>query len=385
MKKIIYLSYIDSLELMIGVLKKLNNQTGILKELGMQVTTSVLFIQGEAPKELKYVEFHKISSPSVFFSPLTRKIYGFLTLWNRMDHFLSKKSFDLILMRYTLANSMHERFIRKYGKFMIVEHQTKEVPQFNSLRSFSSFVGAQLEKRYGKRILEEVKGITGVTPEIIDYELSRINTFKPHAVISNGVNTGEFPLSRRPFYDGKKLSLVFVGGKEAPWHGIDRLLKGIALYNKKTTPRISLHLVGNLTRKTKKLVKNLEIEDRVYFHGTIYEGEIDKIFDLAHIAIGTLAFHRIQMKQACPLKVREYTARGVPFVIAYDDIDLEDNLPFYLRLPSDNSPIDMEKIVRWADNVLKDKDIPFYMREYALNKMDWRVKMKQLKDFLEAL
>jgi len=91
------------------------------------------------------------------------------------------------------------------------------------------------------------------------------------------------------------------------------------------------------------------------------------------------------MKQACPLKVREYTARGVPFVIAYDDIDLEDNLPFYLRLPSDNSPIDMEKIVRWADNVLKDKDIPFYMREYALNKMDWRVKMKQLKDFLEAL
>lgn len=385
MKKIICLSYINSLDLMLGVLRKLNSQTEILKELGMQVITPILYIQGEVPKELKYLEFHKISSPSVFFSPSAKKIYGFLTLWNHMDHFLSKRSFDFILMRYILANSMHERFIRKYGKSMIVEHQTKEVPQFNSLRSFSSFVGAQLEKRYGKRVLEEVKGIIGVTPEIIDYELSRINISKPHAVISNGVNTGEFPLSKRPPYDGKKLSLVFVGSYEAPWHGIDRLLKGMSLYDKKATPRISLHLVGNLTKETKKLVKNLEIEDRVYFHGTIYEGEIDKIFDLAHIAIGTLALHRKQMKQACPLKVREYTASGVPFVIAYDDIDLEDNLPFYLRLPGDDSPIDMEKIVRWANNVLKDKDIPFYMREYALRKMDWRVRMKQLKDFLEAL
>jgi len=144
-------------------------------------------------------------------------------------------------------------------------------------------------------------------------------------------------------------------------------------------------LVGNLTNKTKKTVNDLKIGDNVYFHGPIYGKEIDRIFDSTHIAIGTLALHRKQMKQACPLKVREYTARGIPFVIAYEDVDLEDSLPFYLRLPAGESPIDIEKIVSWANNVLKDKDIPFYMREYALKKMDWKVKMKQLKDFLEML
>lgn len=374
-----------ALEPMIGVLKKINYQTKFLRELGVEVIALIFHIDEKIPKGLKYIEFHKISSPFIFSGYLARKIYRYLTRWDYIDHFLSKRSFDFILMRYPLANFMVEKFIRKYGEFIIFKHQGKEIPVLNSLRSFVSFVQAQLEKMYAKRILQKVKGIIGVTPEIINYELSRIDTLKPHAVISNGVNTEEAPLSKRPFYDGKELSLLFVGAHDTPWYGIDRLLRGIALY-RKTTPGINLHLVvGNLKNKTKKMVNDLRIRDKVYFHGPIYGKEIDRIFDSAHIAIGTLALHRIKMKQACPLKVREYIARGIPFVIAYDDVDLENDLPFCLNLPAEDSPIDIEKVVSWADNVLKDKDIPFYMREYALNKMDWKVKMGQLKNFLEIL
>jgi len=348
MKKIIFLDYICSPQLMVGVLKKTNHQTEILRELGMDVATVVFHIQRLTPQEFKYIEFHKISPGSVFFLPLSKEIYGYLTKWDYMDHFLSKRFFDFILMRYPLANFMLEKFIRKYGEFIIFEHQAKEIPELNSLRSFNSFLKAQLEKIYGRKILEGVKGIIGVTPGIINYEFSRISTFKPHAIISNGINTGEIALSKRPFYDGKELSLLFVGSEEVPWHGIDRLLRGIALY-RKATLRINLHLVGNLTNKVKKTVNDLKIEDKVYFHGPIYGKEIDRIFDSTHIAIGTLALHRKQMKQACPLKVREYTARGIPFVIAYEDVDLEDNLPFYLRLPADDFPVDIEKIVSWAN------------------------------------
>lgn len=369
---------------MVGVVKKINYQTKILRELGIEIITLVFHIDEKIPKGLKYIEFHKISSPFIFSGHLAKRIYGYLTKWDYVDRFLSKRSFDFILIRYPLANFMLEKFIRKYGEFIIFEHQSKEIPELNSWRSFVPFVKAQLEKSYGKRILQKVKGIIGVTPEIINYELSRIDTLKPHAVISNGIDTEEVPLSKGLFYDGKELSLLFVEAHDTPWHGIDRLLRGLAVY-RKTTPRINLHLVGSLTNKTKKTVDELKIGDKVYFHGPIYGKEIDRIFNLAHIAVGTLALHRKQMKQACPLKVREYTARGVPFVIAYDDVDLEDGLSFYLKLSPDDSPIDIDKIVSWANNVLKDNDIPFYMREYALKKMDWKVKMKQLKDFLEML
>jgi len=384
MKKIIYLNYITTPELAIGVLKKLNYQTKILKELGVDMETIVFYMNGKAVNKFKHIEFHKVSVFPIFFHPPVRKIYGFFKKWRYIGRFLLQRSFDFILMRYPLADFTLVEFIRKYGNFIIFEHQTQEIPELNSLKSFNSFVKVRFEKRHGKRILEKVRGIIGVTPEIIHYELSRINTFKPHAVISNGINVEEISLSKRPFYDGRELSLLFVGTKNTPWHGIDRLLRGIALY-KKTTPRINLHLVGNFTNKTKKMVNNLKIGDKVYFHGSIYGDEIDKIFDSIHIAIGTLALHRKQMKQACPLKVREYIARGIPFVIAYDDVDLEDNLSFYLKLRADESPINIEKIINWANNVLKNKNIPLYMREYALKKMDWKVKMKQLKDFLEKL
>ena len=55
------------------------------------------------------------------------------------------------------------------------------------------------------------------------------------------------------------------------------------------------------------------------------------------------------------------------------------------RLPPDESPVDIEKIIDFAQTICIDMDHPQKMRAYALERLDWSVKMKKLRDFLEDL
>jgi hypothetical protein len=56
-----------------------------------------------------------------------------------------------------------------------------------------------------------------------------------------------------------------------------------------------------------------------------------------------------------------------------------------LRLPPDESPIDMDQVITFTSSVCQDADHPRKMRLYANENLDWSVKMKKLKVFLEDL
>jgi hypothetical protein len=85
------------------------------------------------------------------------------------------------------------------------------------------------------------------------------------------------------------------------------------------------------------------------------------------------------------LKGREYCARGVPYIIACDDPDFPADFPYILHLPADESPINIDQVLAFAQEVCADPDHPQKMRRYAEEHLDWSVKMKTLKGFLEAL
>jgi len=101
--------------------------------------------------------------------------------------------------------------------------------------------------------------------------------------------------------------------------------------------------------------------------------------------VGSLGIHRIGLKEASILKAREYCARGIPFIYGIADPDFPADFPYILHLPADESPIDIEQVITFADRVLADPDHPQKMHRYAEEHLDWSVKMKRLKDFLEAL
>ena len=204
----------------------------------------------------------------------------------------------------------------------------------------------------------------------------------PYFVLTNGIDVKNYSIKNYSKFRGNKLKMIFVSSFISVWHGVGRLLRGIKTY--RGNVRLEINIVGSVRQNIKDLVKSLDLEQKVVFHGFKSGKELDEVFDNMHIAIGTLGLHRQNLKYASTLKVREYMARGIPFVISYIDEDIVEEFPLALRLRSDDSPVDMEKIIKFTKRVYEKYGvaIPSIMRDYALEKMDYKVKVKRLLTFI---
>jgi hypothetical protein len=106
------------------------------------------------------------------------------------------------------------------------------------------------------------------------------------------------------------------------------------------------------------------LAEMVRIHGVLYGSDLDEVLADCHLAIGSLALHRKVLKEACALKVREYTARGLPFVMSHDDPDLPAGLPWVLKIPADESPVEIDALVNFAEDVSKLPSLAKEMRAW---------------------
>ena len=266
----------------------------------------------------------------------------------------------------------------------------KVVFEFQSIEnreawSSGCYFFALLDSIFGKIRRRNIDGIVGVTDEITAYQLKKSgDTSIPHITIGNGFEVNSVSRRRAPEANDRELNLLCVANVSR-WHGLDRLLRGLATYSR--TPKVILHIAGDGAElpHLQQLTKELGIGDRVVFHGFTTGKALDDLFDQCHIAVGSLGIHRIGLAEASILKAREYCARGIPFIYGVSDPDFPADFPYVLQLPADESPIDIERVLAFAKKVCANPDHPQTMRRYAEEHLDWSVKMKKLKDFLEAL
>lgn len=87
------------------------------------------------------------------------------------------------------------------------------------------------------------------------------------------------------------------------------------------------------------------------------------------------------LSEGCVLKTREYVARGLPLVIGYDDVDLRRDLPWLLRVPNDDSLINLERVIEFAVRVSKNPEVSAEMRTFASETLDWEHKVRAFIDF----
>lgn len=79
------------------------------------------------------------------------------------------------------------------------------------------------------------------------------------------------------------------------------------------------------------------------------------------------------------LKVREYCARGIPFIIGYKDISLNKGLKFYYEVSNDETLLELNKILEWYKNLnVESREI----RKFAIENLSWD---KQIKIILENI
>jgi glycosyltransferase involved in cell wall biosynthesis len=273
---------------------------------------------------------------------------------------------------------------------LTTRRKCKIILEFNSIeiyeqRERGSFLSYYKELILGRGFRKRCDGIVGVTDEITGYQLTRSgNVNKHHVTIGNGIDVNSVPVRELPANDGQNLRIICVADV-AFWHGVDRLIRGIAAYKGEWNIQLNIVGGGDELSNLKNLANQLEINDNIIFHGFVHGKELDRLFDQNHIAAGSLGIHRIGLNQLSILKAREYCARGIPYIIACSDPDFPEDFPYILRLPADDNPIDMDLVILFSSGIFHDVQHSQKMRQYARDSLDWSVKMKKLKGFLEDL
>jgi len=299
---------------------------------------------------------------------------------SRQDYFsacekiIVKLAPDIIYFRYPIFDYWTYEFVSKFNN-VVFEHQTIAEYEFHPQL-------AEIEKKFGPYILGKAKGIVGVTEEILKYEQGRSLAPKPGYVMANGIDNS-LPMAK-PNYPSNEIHL-FSTAYFSPWHGLDRLIEGMAHY--KEHGKIKLHLIGygrEITRY-QEMIKQYDLEKNVFFHGFLGQKQIGAIAERCQIGVGALGVHRKGLTQSVALKNREYCLRGIPFVYAGEDVDFHPDLPFVRIFPANDTPINIQAIVDFSEQISNHPEIRTQERQYALDNLIWDKKIPGLVQFLTGL
>ena len=196
--------------------------------------------------------------------------------------------------------------------------------------------------------------------------------------ISNGIDFDSVRIKTENHHPTNELHLIGVAEIHS-WHGFDRVIKGLADYY--ATPKeikVYFHVVGYFFSYVEKeeitnLINEYHLEPYVILHGKKHGKELDDIFDQCNFGIGSLGRHRVGIDNIKTLKNREYAARGIPFIYSETDTDF-DNKSYILKAPADESPIIIEKIIKFCTQLTIS---PIEIRS-SIKELSWKNQMKRV-------
>jgi hypothetical protein len=346
--KIAYVYYLVMAD-QIGIENKVRQQARAIASVGLE-DLDIVLLNPHKDEEQGRLRFAKLRTP-----PLPFNYYDlFFRRYQLIGRSADLHQYDYLILRYPLADKSGVEFAEEHQ--VITEHNTNEPSELLSRLRMATSPQERLarrlflflEKRYAARILRNCRGIIGITNEIRAFEQRRAGVELPTIAIANGVDVESIPITGFKRFDGRNLDILFVASFLRPWHGLDRLVASLERYRGSVS--WTLHVVGNIGPDDVRSASSIDL------------------------------------KEACSLKTREYTSRGIPFILAYEDPDLaqvDENNRFYLALENSDSLLDIQSLLDFATAMgERQRDVSAYMRAYALEHMDWRVKMQKYHDFV---
>lgn len=287
-----------------------------------------------------------------------RKLLAWVQLRRNYHNWLlnQQDKVDIFLLRYYVHDPFQLAFVKRCKKPVYFVHHTLEVPELALPGGVSGWIRSNLETFIGNSTIAKASGTIGVTQEIIDYELTRAGApDKPSYIYPNGIIFNKQELIDKRSDDIPELLFV---ANFSPWHGLDRLLTTIA----KSKEKFLLHLVGKIPEELLPLAQ----DSRIRIYGTLTHEEIVILSQQCWIGLASFALDRNKMKQACPLKTREYLMLGLPVYGDYQDIFPKD-APYFrngnedikeiLQFAKDTRALAKEKISRLAQPSIDKKHL----------------------------
>ena len=279
--------------------------------------------------------------------------------------------FEYCYIRRLVINLLFlSKAIRKMGKHLKVLYEWPTVPLDHYDSHFKN-IAQNLEVVYYKMFVKK-----SVYKEIVilQNDIALNDLIYP---ISNCINIDKFYLhDRKPIMEGK---IRFVAiAHVMNWHGYDRFIKSMKEYKGLTD--IELTIISQNTGeniKLKKLVNELELNDKIKFKKECTFNELDNLVDNYHIALGSFGYHRRGAKYDTSIKNKEYCAWGIPFVYSCDDKSFTNEFKYNYKVPADESLINIEQIIEWYID-LYDDDYRKEMYNYAIKHLNFENEYRAL-------
>lgn len=138
------------------------------------------------------------------------------------------------------------------------------------------------------------------------------------------------------------------------WHGYERFIEGLRAYVQSggaDRRAIVLHLVGDGRElpRYRALTQAYGLQRFVRFEGVLSGAALDALYERCALGIDSLARHRSGIGVLSSLKSREYGAKGLPMINACAIDVLGEDFPYLMRVPADESPIDMRAVLAFYD------------------------------------
>ena len=198
--------------------------------------------------------------------------------------------------------------------------------------------------------------------------------------IGNGIDVKSIPLRKSsPQWPNNEIILVGVG-TVAVWHGYDRLIRAIKNLtdDEKFLQRIKFNIIGEgpEINNLKQLTHSLGLSGQIKFIGMLFNDKLYSQYEKAHFGIGSLGWSRVGVKEASPLKIREYLAVGLPVITATKDPDFKNKYPFYHKVSDEDETDSIELLLKKINSI--ELPTPMECRLFAQKKLDFSVKINPI-------
>lgn len=177
------------------------------------------------------------------------------------------------------------------------------------------------------------------------------------------------------WYERSSLHLLALG-TISRWHGVDRLIAGMAESRNDATLVIAGE--GPELPRLRQQVRSAGLCDRVAFAGQLTGDQLDEAYSAADAAVGSLAEHRRGSFTLSPLKTRDFLWCGLPVVYTGDDPDLRSAPAFTLQLPADETPVDVAEVRRWLARLRAGSNNAATIHAFAEKRFDYQTRARQV-------
>ncbi len=347
-----------------GIWKKIKYTLCAYERLGFSIdfayrTKSGYVINFGFNSEKSKVELINEPHKDLFFYNLSKKVI---------------KKYDLLYIRkpfggasFLFLNSLIHKVKRSGGKvaFEIPTYPYKK--EIKSIKNIISEVLFQLSKATYIRKLDLIVYMGESGGDIWG---------RPALKIANGIDLDKVKILKEnlnPLSD----EFTFVGvARLSFWHGYDRLIEAVKNYNGKY--KIKFIVIGNGEpefSRLNSLARKYDIEDKILFLGAKFGNELDNQYEKAHVCIDSIGRHRSGNQFNSSLKSKEYTAKGLPFIMSHKDDSFED-VNFIFNVSSNEEAIDIDEIIGWYQKL--PKNTPVEMRAFAEQFLSWDLQCKKV-------